>query len=100
MLELLGWLRSQDGYTAFDYARMAVVELNAPTTCQQIDSVSCGVFTFAYAYWFAFPQQTMPTTAQLHENDTHVIFRLALIDLFCVSGILSPPLRHLPLAAP
>ena len=100
MLAHLGWLRSQDGYTAFDYARMAVVELNAPTTCQQIDSVSCGVFTFAYAYWFAFHQQTMPTTAQLHENDTYVIFRLALIDLFCVSGILSPPLRHLPLAAP
>jgi hypothetical protein len=75
---------------------MALHNLNvaAPTMCVQVEAISCGTFVFAYAYWVAFHNGTLPTTALFPAPHAHVAFRLALINVLCVAGAGPAPLRH------
>jgi len=49
-------------------------------------TISCGPLVFVYAYWFAFHNGRLPTTALFPAPHAHCIFRLALINLLCVAG--------------
>jgi hypothetical protein len=98
MLAHLGWLRNSPGYTPLDYSGMVIHNLNQsiPTACIQADIISCGPFTFAYAYWFAFHNGRLPTTAQFRGPNAPYIFRLALVHFLCVAGAMAAPLQPIP----
>ena len=75
-------------YTDYDF--IDVRQRNPDIATQQPGTVNCGIYVFAFAYFFAFHNQRFPTAAQCDPEDVYRVLR----HFFFISPLIRLPLMR------